>query len=121
LAALLAAPLKKPIPKPGERPVVYAGHVGAAVSKALIGWSLKNQAAWALEPYRDAVLATVLWTRPHVFLATSVELKAVLEHWGRSARRHSRLRAVVVVGDLDPGFRETTAEVLKCPVLAWRL
>ncbi|MEM1178482.1 MAG: hypothetical protein AAGM22_09065 [Acidobacteriota bacterium] len=103
------------------RPILYAGaSLDMSRTAALAAWSLRVESPWALESQADAFAATALWTRPHLLLAGRGELEAVLPYVGRSERRQSRLRAVVLVdGAGDGALEAAVAERWGCPLLAW--
>lgn len=120
--AFLSASLSPALRAVAQRPILYAGAGDADPAKlaSLAGWSLQSHAAWALEPYPEAFAATALWTRPHVLIATAAELEGLAAHFDRSARRHSRLKAILLSGALPPeAEREALAARFACAVLAW--
>ncbi|MEM8994128.1 MAG: hypothetical protein AAGF23_04970 [Acidobacteriota bacterium] len=109
----------------GPRAILYAGVAGSADRLgALAAWSLGHDAPWALEPQADAFAATALWTRPHVLVAAAGELASLVPHFGKAERRHSRLRAAVVVETVGDGGSSDAQAVdiegrLGCPALRW--
>lgn len=82
-----------------ERPVLFASPgLDPRRFVALARWSLWRSSAWTLEPQADAFVATALWARPSVLVATTSDLAALAPAFDAAARRQSRLRAVVRVG-----------------------
>ncbi|MEO1087564.1 MAG: hypothetical protein AAFY88_25270, partial [Acidobacteriota bacterium] len=123
-AAHFAALVRPALKGLKPRSILYAG-VEASTGRlaALTAWSLEHDAPWALEPQADAFAATALWTRPHLLVAGRGELASLLPHFGKAERRHSRLRATVVVEAARVDGRDDAdgdiEGMLGCPVLRW--
>ena len=66
--------------------------------RALTEASLKMDAAWILEPQEDAMVATILWSRPTHVVLRHDGLAALIDAWTPSAAKHSRLRRVLLWG-----------------------
>ena len=101
--ALIAAArtLDRGVPSSPRRAIACAApDLDSTVFHLLQAWTLVRGAAWVLEPYPDAFLATVLWARPTVVFAPAAELEPLATALAdRRHRRHSRLTTIVVAGE----------------------
>ncbi|MEM1202549.1 MAG: hypothetical protein AAGN66_04915 [Acidobacteriota bacterium] len=89
-------------PPAGARPILMSGaDLGAARLQALAAWTLSADAAWVLEPQKDAFAATVLWVRPTHLVARGDDFEDLARDWDRRASKQSRLVAVVTVVSED--------------------
>lgn len=74
--------------------------LGLAASRSIETWTLLADAAWVLEPDREAFFQTVLWARPTVVFAAADALERLGELLApRKRRRHSRIRVAVRIGE----------------------
>lgn len=90
--AARGAALAKLLPTLGERLIVHAGaSLGPLLDHVVLAACLRRSAALALEPDADAFESSVLWTRPHVVIATPEEIAHFKSTFAKKKRRSSRL------------------------------
>ena len=59
----------------GSRPIICAAAaLNADTQQDFLAWTLRSGAAWVLEPDVEALVATVLWSRPTLIVAGDREL-----------------------------------------------
>ncbi|MEM6794482.1 MAG: hypothetical protein AAF725_10910 [Acidobacteriota bacterium] len=83
-------------PQAPRRPILLASPSGdPSLLAGLLRWSLERDAAWVLEPEKDAFASVAWWSRPTHLVATAEEIESLAGHFDRAARRRSRLQKVL--------------------------
>ncbi len=93
----------------GQRPILCASPYLGPRDLWCIAWAtLLSDAAWVLEPQRDAYAATATWVRPSLLLASVAEEAALHRGLVATPKRHRRLRRLLIVPGLGGSATDAT-------------
>lgn len=115
LGQALGAPLDLEAGRGKKKQLILlaSGSLPPSLFVTLLAWSLHTGASWILEPDPDELAGVAWWSRPSILVATADELEAFAAHFDRSARKRSRLTALV---SIDRAIEEIDARRFGAPV-----